>query len=104
MACAGICLEDLHGIQSWREAWSRRGSGFSRTASSDLKNGPSQQSGEKSRGGRSTARMNKELLTKLNNKEEACVRWEQGEATWEEYRDAAQTSMHGLKKGCVYYC
>ncbi|KAF1474229.1 Tudor domain-containing protein 7, partial [Pygoscelis antarcticus] len=85
------------------EEWSRRGSGFSRIASSNIKNGPSKQAGEKSKGSRSTAWMNKELLTKLNHKKEPCMRWEQGEATWEEYGGTAQTSMHGLKKDCIYY-
>lgn len=47
--------------------------------------------------------MNKELLAELNRKTEACIRWEQGEATWEEYGYAAKTSMHGLRKDCIYY-
>lgn len=40
---------------------------------------------------------------KLNCKKEACMRWEQGEAAWEDYTDPAQTNMHGPKKDCIYY-
>lgn len=47
--------------------------------------------------------MNKKFLTELNHKTEACIRWEQREATWEKHGYAAQTSMHGLRKDCIYY-
>jgi len=45
LTCSDIFLEDYHGIRPWREEQCRRPGCFSRTASSKLKNGPSQQAG-----------------------------------------------------------
>ena len=59
--------------------------------------------GEKSKGGRRQAWRNKELVTKVNHKKEVCMRWEQGEVTREDYRDAAQTNVHEFKKDGIYY-
>lgn len=59
--------------------------------------------GKKTKGGRRHAWVNKEHLIELKHKEAACTRRDQGEVTWEGYRDAAQTSMHAFEKDCIYY-
>lgn len=53
------------------------------------------------KGGRKTAWVNKELLTKLKHKEEAYKRWKQGQVTQEEYRDIVQGYRDEARKSVV---
>jgi len=49
-----------------------------------------------SKGGRRSAWMSKELLLKLKWKRKVYEMWKEGQATWEEYRNAV--SEHGGKQ------
>jgi len=43
--------------------------------------------------------MSKDLVVKLKSKKKLHRQWEQGQLSWEEYRDAAQLCRDGVRKG-----
>lgn len=46
--------------------------------------------------------MKKELLTKLKHKLEMYRQWKQGQATWDEYRDAVRAWKNVMRKAKAY--
>jgi len=56
------------------------------------------------RGGRRPAWMSKELLVELRWKRKVYGMWKEGQATWEEYRNAVRTCRDATRKAKVHLC